>query len=213
MRGGREIRWILWDNDGVLVDTEGLYYRATRDVLAGAGVELTEAMFVDLFLVQSRGAWHLVAERGAAAAEIEELRRRRSALYAELLESSAVILPGVRETLERLSRRVRMGVVTSSRRDHFEIIHRSTGLLGFFEFCVTADDCGRLKPAPEPYLRAVELAGASVGECLAVEDSMRGLAAARAAGIACWVIPSRFMPGCEFPGAERILGSIADVEV
>jgi len=212
MRLSPAINWIFWDNDGVLVDTERLYFRATRDVLATTGVELTEEMFVELFLVQSRGAWHLAAERGVAPDEIEALRRRRSEVYSELLEAGRVLLPGVREALERLRGRVRMGVVTSSRRAHFEIIHRSTGLLEFFEFAVTADDCVRVKPEPEPYLRAISLAGAAPEACIAVEDTMRGLAAARSAGLRCWVIPSHFMPQCDFAGADRILRGIEEIE-
>lgn len=205
------IRWIFWDNDGVLVDTERLYFRATREILAGIGVDLTEEMFVRLFLIESRGAWHLAAERGVSAAGIEALRQKRFERYATLLSSEPLLLPGVRETLERLEGRVRMGVVTSSRRYHFELLHGVTGLLRFFDFSVTSDDCDRLKPDPEPYLRALEAAGAAPGECLAVEDSLRGLAAARAAGLDCWVLPSPFLEGIEFPGATRIIGHIGEV--
>lgn len=204
-------RWIFWDNDGVLVDTERLYFRATREILATVGVVLSEAMFVQLFLIESRGAWHLAAERGVSPADIEELRERRSRRYAALLVSEPVLLPRVLETLERLEGRVRMGVVTSSRRSHFELIHSTTGLLRYFEFSITGDDCARLKPDPEPYLRALEAAGAPAAECVAVEDSLRGLAAARAAGLECWVLPSPFLAACEFPGASRILGDIGEV--
>jgi HAD superfamily hydrolase (TIGR01509 family) len=212
MRLSPAIRWIFWDNDGVLVDTERLYYRATREVLATVGVELTEEMFVELFLIQARGAWHIAAERGVTPEEIEQLRERRARLYSELLGGGRVLLPGVPETLERLRGRVRMGIVTSSRRDHFEIIHRSTGLLEFFDFVVTADECSRLKPEPEPYLRALSVSGATPESCLVVEDTLRGLSAARAAGLCCWVIPSHFMPNRDFAGADRILRGIEEIE-
>ena len=60
------IKAILWDNDGVLVDTEFLYRDATREVLATIGIELTDEQYRELFLKQNNGAWHLAAERGTA---------------------------------------------------------------------------------------------------------------------------------------------------
>jgi len=205
------MRWIFWDNDGVLVDTERLYFLATREILESVGIVLTEAMFTKLLLVESRGAWHLAAERGVPADEIEKLKKKRSERYASLLSSESILLPRVRETLERLQGRVRMGVVTSSHRSHFELIHAKSGLLPFFEFSITGDDCRRLKPDPEPYLRALEAAAAPPLECVAVEDSLRGLTAARAARLDCWVLPSHFLDGSDFPGATRILRDISEI--
>ena len=66
---------IFWDNDGVLVDTERLYYKATREVLAQVGVLLDEVVYAQLFLKESRGAWHLAAEKGVPITIIEGLRR------------------------------------------------------------------------------------------------------------------------------------------
>jgi HAD superfamily hydrolase (TIGR01509 family) len=104
-----------------------------------------------------------------------------------------------------------MGVVTSSRRDHFEIIHRETRLLDYFDFVVTADDCARTKPCPDPYERALDLSGASRDACLAVEDSERGLEAATAAGIRCAVVPSRLTGAQTFQGAVARLDNINDL--
>src|SRR5689334_8346723 len=82
---GRMRRELLWDHDGVLVDTEGLYHRATREMLAECGVELDDELYRQLLLVQGTGAWHLV--RGKSEAEIAQLQRRRNARYVELITS------------------------------------------------------------------------------------------------------------------------------
>ena len=74
------IRAILWDNDGVLVDTEPLYFRATREILARVGVDLTQELYVEHLLKQGKGAWHLAAEKGAPPGEIDRMREERNAI-------------------------------------------------------------------------------------------------------------------------------------
>jgi HAD superfamily hydrolase (TIGR01509 family) len=199
---------IFWDNDGVLVDTEVLYYEANRQVLAGLGVELTVEQFRELYMKETIGGWHL-ADLSPAA--MEEKRSERNRVYSELLRTRAFAVPGAAEVLEALSGRLATGVVTSSRRDHFDLIHARTGFGRFFEFVVSCDDVRNTKPDPEPYLRALELSGRSPAECVAVEDSERGLAAAKAAGLECWVIPTGLTRDGDFRAADRVIGNLLEI--
>ena len=205
------IKAILWDNDGVLVETEHLYFEATQHVLATVGVELTRAQYLELFLKQGRGAWHLAEERGLGSAEIEALRDTRNQLYAAWLPREPRVMPGVAEVLAALHGRYVMGVVTSSRRDHFDVIHESSGLLRYFDFLVTADDVRHVKPNPESYIRAVRQSGCPADACLAIEDSERGLQAALGAGVRCVVVPTALTRGTAFTGAHRVLASLAEL--
>lgn len=205
------IRAIFWDNDGVLVDTERLYYRATRQVLAPAGIDLTPELYRELFLVQGRGAWHLAADMGMPADEVAQLRQRRNEIYGELLRGERLVVDGVRETLDLLRGRCLMGIVTSSRKDHLALIHRDSGLLPHFVFVVANGDYRQSKPHPEPYLKALERSGCRPDECLAVEDSRRGLISARAAGIRCAVIPTDITRGSDFAGAQAVLATVRDL--
>jgi len=200
---------IFWDNDGVLVDTEILYYQANRQVLRGLGVELTADQFRKFYLKDTIGGWHLVP--GLSEAAVEELRAVRNDLYAELLRTESLAAPRAAEVLSALSGRLTMGVVTGSRRDHFDLIHARTGFGRFFEVVVSGDDVRRTKPDPEPYRRALELTGRHPAECVAVEDSERGLAAAKAAGLECWVIPTPLSRDGDFRAADRLLSSLTQV--
>lgn len=202
---------IFWDNDGVLVDTEPLYFRANRQVLARLGIALDREGFREHFLRRAQGAFHLATAAGLPESEIPALRAERNRIYAELLRTEALAVPGASEALAALRPRFAMGVVTSSRREHFELIHARTGFTRHFDFVVTSDDVSAAKPDPEPYRRALALCGRPPAECLAIEDSERGLAAARAAGIACWVIPNELTRGGDFRAADRVLASIAEV--
>ena len=202
---------MLWDNDGVLVDSEQLYFEVTRDVMATAGVRLTDEQYRDLFLVQGKGAWHLCAERGLAPDEIVRLRTLRNERYSAGLQNGSLALPEVEGVLAALHTRYSMGCVTSSRRDHFELLHARTGFLRFFDFVLTAHDVERVKPDPELYVKAVERSGAGADECLAIEDSERGLQAALGAGVPCVIVPTPLTRGCRFEGAAAVLDRITDV--
>jgi HAD superfamily hydrolase (TIGR01509 family) len=104
-----------------------------------------------------------------------------------------------------------MGVVTSYRREHFEIIHSETGLLQFFDFVFTREDYTKSKPDPDPFLTAVIQSRLQPAECIIVEDLERGLAAAMSAGIRCLVAPNALTRGNNFSGAYRVLESVNGV--
>jgi HAD superfamily hydrolase (TIGR01509 family) len=104
-----------------------------------------------------------------------------------------------------------MGIVTSSRKDHFDLIHKFTNILRYFDFVLTADDYKRFKPDPEPYLKALARTGCDREECLVVEDSLRGLESAKVAGIRCIIVPNAMTKGCDFPGAYKVLERVTDI--
>ncbi len=205
------IKSVFFDNDGVLVDTERLYFEATRQTMASHGVELSREAFMEYFLRQNLGAWHLLQESGYSIRSVEDLKRQRDALYSALLRSEDIEIPGAEAVLATLHGRVTVGIVTSSHRDHFAIIHERTGFTRYFDFVVDGDDCQHTKPDPEPYRRALERTGHAAQECLVIEDSERGLLAAKAAGIECWVIPTELNAGSDFSRADALLNSIGEI--
>lgn len=196
---------ILWDNDGTLVDTEPLYFEATREALAAVGIELTLEFYVRISLGEGRSMFELALERGVSRDDVERLREERNARYADLLGAGVSVRPGIRQCLNALSGRVRMGIVTSSMRDHFTRMHERTELLSYFDFFLTREDFERAKPAPDSYLTAAARHRLDPSRCLAIEDSLRGVVAAKRAGMQCWVLPTRFMPPAGFPEADRVL--------
>jgi HAD superfamily hydrolase (TIGR01509 family) len=204
-------QYIFWDNDGVLVDTEKLYYQANRETLAMLGINLTDELFTDISLNQGLSVLDLARQGHITQAEFDRLRSLRNDRYSELLMTHDLVLPGVREVLLSLHRKIGMAIVTSSLGAHFEIIHKRSNLLQFFDFILTREDYGKSKPDPEPYLLALGNSRQVAKDCLVIEDSPRGLAAAKAAGLDCWVIPSDETSGQDFSRADCVLGSIEEV--
>ncbi len=204
---------LLFDNDGVLVDTEDLYYEVTRDVLAEAGIELGRELHVEVSLRQGRGLFELAFERGFGKGEVDAMRDRRNAIYLKLLSerSEGLVIEGVKEALAALKPGRTLGIVTSCRPDHFKAIHSRSGLLPFFDFVIGQGDYESHKPHPEPYLAALKRAGSAPEDALAVEDAERGVMAAVAAGIRCAAIPRGIAAEGDFSKAWRSFKSIAEL--
>ncbi len=203
-------KYILWDHDGVLVDTEPVFFEATARALALWGVEVTHPEWAHL-QANGQGIVRLIHEGGLADSE-GQIRIDRDRIYGDLLAKREVLIPGARAVLERVSRRYPSVMVTTSLRRFVDQMHGGSGLLDHFERVLTAEDCTRHKPHPEPYLSAMELLGARPDECVAIEDSPRGLTSALAAGVRCVVVRSGFMVKADFGGASAVLDSLAEFE-
>ena len=203
------IRAILWDNDGVLVDTEGLYFQAGHEVLATQGVELTHRDFAEQSLKKGLSVFDFLPDQNAEL--IEQLRLKRNARYSALLAEGVPVIDGVVETLETFYGRVQMGIVTGSLRDHFDIVHAQTNLLPFFDFVLAREDYREAKPHPDAYLTAMRLHGLQPDDCVVVEDSERGCVAAAAAGLRVLAVPNALSKYGDFSSAYKVLNSVRDV--
>jgi HAD superfamily hydrolase (TIGR01509 family) len=205
------IEAILWDNDGILVDTEEMFFAATRDALARAGIELTRAQYVRFSLTSGHSAFDRLEAEGWSSERVLALRHERDLAYAALLGSGCRPMDGVVETLEKLKGRARMAIVTTSLRKHFDIAHQAGELRPYFELVLAREDYDRSKPHPEPYLTALRRLDVRAEQCLVVEDSARGLQSALAAGLRCIVVPNHFTRGSSFDGALAVLQDLRGV--
>ena len=203
---------IFFDNDGLLVDTETLWLEACREALAPLGVTISNELYTVEVLGKGRALVRdLAREQGLSEDEIKALQSHRNNLYGEKLRKNVELLDGVKETLEKLQGKFVMGIVTTSSREHLDIILDKTGLRKFFNFFITFEDVTHPKPDPEPYLKAVELSGMPKANCLVLEDSLRGVQAAKAAGLACYAIPEGWTRTHDFSTADKVLGNISEV--
>ena len=205
------IEAVLWDNDGILVDTESLFFEVTRQAFASEGADLSRERWIRSYLGEGTGSREIARSLGIPDGRARRMLEARNETYRRRLAQGVPVRSGVREALSALRERVRLAVVTSSPRDQIDIIHRRTGLLEFFECVVTSDDCDRIKPAPDPYLTAIGLLGLPPERCLAVEDSARGVASAAAAGIRCVLVPHDLTAPEAAAGAYRVEPEIGGV--
>ena len=204
-------RYVLFDHDGVLVDTEFWYFQAGARALAEIGVILDKDQYLR-DMGQGLGTWAQAEAAGVDEQTIGRLRAVRDAYYQEYLRTESIEIEGVVETLAELSKFVRMAIVTTSKRADFDIIHEKRRISQFMDFVLAREDYTHAKPHPEPYLTGLDRLGASREETLVVEDSARGLRSAVAAGIDCAVVHNEFTKGQDFSGACYRIRSLAELK-
>jgi len=201
---------VVFDNDGLLLDTESVWTRAERDLFERRGLDFTPAHKRELVGTSAEIAGGILerrlAEPGRAMALIEELNE----LVVAELEHGVEAMVGARELLGELKRRgTPLGLVSNS---PLAFVRRSLEIAGFhdrFDVVVSAHEVDEPKPAPDPYLEACQRLGVEAGpEVVALEDSPTGVAAARAAGLTVIGIPS--LEGIALDEAHEIAESLLD---
>jgi HAD superfamily hydrolase (TIGR01509 family) len=204
-------KYILFDHDGVLVDTEHWYYKAGERTLAEIGLRLDRDQYL-LDMGQGAGTWAQARAAGVDDRTIGRLRQVRNSYYQGYLQTEAIEIDGVVEALAELSHHVRMAIVTTSKREDFEVIHQHRHIRQYMDFVLVRDDYTRAKPDPEPYLTALERFGALKEEALVVEDSSRGLRSAVAAGTDCAIVYSEFTKSQDFSQARYRIQTLAELK-
>ena len=204
-------KYILFDHDGVLVDTELWYYKAGERALADIGLTVEKDQYLQ-DMNQGLGTWARARAAGIDEETISRQRALRDAYYQEYLRTKPIEIEGVVETLADLARHVRMAIVTTAKRVDFETIHAHRHLTRFMDFVLVREDYRFAKPHPEPYLTGLKRFGAPREETLVVEDSLRGLSSAVAAGIDCAIVGNDFTHGDDFSRADFRIETLSQLK-
>lgn len=203
-------KYILWDHDGVLVDTEYWYFSSTRLALSELGIHIDKSTYLQ-YMAQGRSCWDLVREAGIGSETLESKRKDRDSYYQEHLIKEDIEIPGVLDTLKKLSKTHRMAIVTTSKRSDFDLIHKDRAIAPFMEFVITREDYVLSKPNPEPYLLGLSKFDAEANNSIVIEDSQRGLQSAIAAGINCAIVHNEFTSSHDFSSAKYLVNSISEL--
>ena len=203
-------KYILFDHDGVLVDTELWYFKAGKRALAEIGLTVDKDQYLR-DMGQGLGTWVQARAAGVDERTINRQREVRDAYYQEYLRTEAIEIDGVVEALAELSQYVGMAVVTTAKRADFELIHQERQITPYMDFVLVREDYTLAKPDPEPYLTGLERFGAAKEEALVVEDSSRGLSSAVAAGIDCAIVHNDFTKSQDFSQARYQIEALAEL--
>jgi HAD superfamily hydrolase (TIGR01509 family) len=207
-------RAIVFDFDGVIANSEPLHFRALRDTVAAEGVTLTETEYYSRYLgFDDIGALHAIARDGGRAwspDEIDGLVRRKAQRLEALERDVSVLFPGAEAAIRRLALQCPLAIASGALREEIVRVLGRENLAQHFATIVAAEDTPVSKPAPDPYLRAVEQLSAATGtrlaasDCVAVEDSQWGIVSARSAGLRTVAITNTYPRGA-LSGAELIV--------
>jgi beta-phosphoglucomutase len=217
------LRAIVFDFDGVLANSEPLHFAAFRDVLASAGIVLTEHDYYERYLgFDDVGVFKTVgADRGMhwSFREVAGFVADKALRLEELERDIPVLFPGAADAIRRSAAVVPIAIASGALGPEIRRVLKRAGLLEHFSAIVSAEDTPASKPAPDPYVRAVALLAEQLSpqleprECVAIEDSRWGLESARAAGLRTVGVTSSYDARELQPDADVIIPTIADLDV
>ena len=201
---------VVFDNDGLLLDTESVWTRAEEDLFLRRGLEFTPADKRELVGTSAEIAGGILERRLGEPGRAEELIEELNGLVVAELEHGVEAMIGARDLLERLRERgTPIGLVSNS---PLRFVRRSIEIVGFedhFDVVLSAHEVAAPKPAPDPYLEACRRLGVEPSpSVVALEDSPTGVAAARAAGLTVIGVPS--IEGIALEEAHHLAGSLLD---
>jgi beta-phosphoglucomutase len=211
------IRAVIFDFDGVIANSEPLHHAAFRDVLAQEAIVLTVEDYYARYLgYDDVGVFRTVSrDRNLAWNDdlVAGLVRRKAARLQELERQESILFPGAEAAIRRLAASLPLAIASGALRLEILRVLERTDLARYFGAIVAAEDSPAGKPAPDPYLRAVELLASASGqllkpaECVAIEDSQWGLQSARAAGLHTVAITHTY-PAADLGQADLVISSL-----
>ena len=205
---------LIFDFDGLMVQTEMVILRAWTEVLTPLGATLGESDFAPLIGTHTPGLWEsMLRDMLGEDVDLDELSRRAEHLTTDL-SLAEPLLPGVGDLLdEACAAGWAVGLGSSSSRAWIDLHLDHRSLLDRFTAVVTRDDVTRTKPAPDIYLEVARRLGVTPGRCVVLEDSEPGSRAAKEAGMVCVAVPHELTKGSDFSIADRVVESLEDVSL
>ena len=205
---------VIFDFDGVILDTETPLYESWREIYRRHGADLDKAHFAEYIGGADYFDFHAHLERLAGAElDRERLTRERRRLYSRLVSGSAA-LPGVSERIADAKRLgAKVGVASNSDIGWVKSNLENLGMFGSFDVVRTRDDVARVKPDPEIYLSAARALSVLPENAIAIEDSANGVRAAKAAGMFTVAVPNPITALLPLDAADLIIPSLSDMSL
>jgi len=203
---------VIFDLDGVLIDSEGLQHQAYAEVLRRFGVRISLDEYAAHWTATGRGPEYAV-HTYRLPVEPQELRALKGAVYHDILRRQVTLMPGTAAALTRLRARFPLGLATNSNRADVAFVLEHFELWRFFGSVVTREDYALAKPEPDAYLASAVGLQVAPGDCVVVEDAYRGVLAAHRAGARPVAVPNRFTRNNDFSLALRVFASLDELTV
>jgi HAD superfamily hydrolase (TIGR01509 family) len=204
---------VVFDMDGVLIDSEPLHFAAANEVLARDG-GLSRTENEEFIGTTTEFFWDVLIKRRGLLRARDYYEARYDEAVLRILGQPHAPAPGVHELVDRLrALDVRVAVASSSKRAWIDATLRSIGLPDAFESITSGDEVERGKPDPQIYLLATQRLGLPAQRCLAIEDSPNGILSARRAGMAVLGVRTPYTGHLQLDGATRVVGSLTELDL
>jgi HAD superfamily hydrolase (TIGR01509 family) len=202
---------VIFDMDGLMFDTETLFFIAEDEVAKKYGKTFTLDVQVKMMGQKGVHAIETMCAELGITEDPEKVMRERDEKYIELLRTRSEPMHGLVELLNFLDARgIHKAIATSSHREWVDILLARANITDRFPIIVTGQDVKVGKPDPEIYLKAIELLHVPAHECLVLEDAINGIRAGKAAGCTVVAVPDKHTAHQDFSEADHVVTSLAD---
>ncbi len=202
---------VVFDLDGVLVDTGPFHKQSWYDLAAKEGFDMSDELFYSTFGMQNYAIIPILAGRQVPAEEIERMSEWKERRYRELIADKLELMEGARELLEDLkSNGFLLAIGSSAPRANLDVVLKCCNIFDYFNACVTGEDVRNSKPAPDTFLKAAEKLKLPPQRCVVIEDSVPGIQAGKAAGMAVVAITTT-RNRRDIKDADKIIDSFTEL--
>lgn len=212
------LKAVVFDFDGVIVDSEPLHYQSMLRVVAKLGVEFSYAQYMDQYIgFDDRDAFRAISRLHnleLTEAGVADLVAEKAKVLEMIIRQGIEAFPGVEQLIKELAGSYRLAICSGALANDIKLMLPAIGggdLTGYFERIITADDVAQSKPDPEGYAMAAAALGAKPYECVAIEDTPTGLAAARAAGLRSVAVAHTYGASDLIDHAEKVVGGLPEI--
>jgi HAD superfamily hydrolase (TIGR01509 family) len=214
-KGEDMIKALIFDMDGVIIDSEPIHIQLTVDVLKDVGVTPQDDEIYEFIGVRNEEMWETLKKRHGINESIEQLMARQKAYKMErFINNKLEPIDGVLDLLRAAKRKgLSIALATSSPRYFAKYILKAVKAAVFFDELVTADEVSNGKPDPEIYLKAASALGVLPEECLVIEDAYYGILAAKKAGMKCIGFKNPNSGNQDTSMADYVVTSLQDINL
>ena len=205
---------VIFDMDGVIIDTEPIHHHAFFTQFGELGLAISEEKYATFLGKSTRNVFQQLKQEYHLPQDVEELLRRKREIFNQTFDENADLdlLDNVRTLIEDLTRHgVQLVLASSASKATIGRVFRRFGLAPYFTHVVSGEDFEESKPNPAIFIEAAALAQTPVAECVVIEDSSNGVAAAKAAGIYCIGYASPHSAGQDLRQADQVIQHFAEL--
>ena len=207
------IKAVIFDMDGVIVDSEPINYEVIRITFEKAGVKISKKEFIEEWVVKGTGSREAI-KRHDIKMSLEDLQKIKKKIYLDVLKRKVKLKPDAKRTIINLHKKYKLALASQGHRYNVDIIVKKFKLSKFFQAIIGKQDVNKGKPNPEIFLKASKELKVKPEECLVIEDTEKGIIAAKRAGMVCIAVPDTWTKKYnDFSKADLVVNLLGEINI